>query len=455
MRFRVLFPLLAAVPAISPAQTPPPADPDILRIVSDVSTERIQRSIYVLCSFRTRHTLSDPLPSGDGIGGAGAWIRAEFQRVSAASGGRLQVDTDTFTQHPVMPGLPRPADIENVVATLPGTQPESAGRIYVVSGHYDSRVKNLLDSDSPAPGADDDASGVAAVLEMARAMAGHDFASTIVFMAVSGEEEGLLGSAHWAAMARRRNLDIRAMLDNDIIGNSHAADGTVDRHTVRLFAQGVPPSASPGEDLLKLLRSGGENDTPPRELARAIRDIAARYVPSMGVRIVYRADRYLRGGDHLSFLEQGYPAVRLTEPAEDYRHEHEDVRVENGVSYGDLPEYVDFAYVADVARVNAAALASMARAPGAPGGVEIETARLENDTTLRWAPNPEPNLAGYRIVWRETTSPYWEHSVDVPPNVTRRTLPGISKDNVLFGVEAFDSAGHVSPASYPRPRMTL
>jgi hypothetical protein len=455
MRFRVLFPLLAAVPAISPAQTPPPADPDILRIVSDVSTERIQRSIYVLCSFRTRHTLSDPLPSGDGIGGAGAWIRAEFQRVSAASGGRLQVDTDTFTQHPVMPGLPRPADIENVVATLPGTQPESAGRIYVVSGHYDSRVKNLLDSDSPAPGADDDASGVAAVLEMARAMAGHDFASTIVFMAVSGEEEGLLGSAHWAAMARRRNLDIRAMLDNDIIGNSHATDGTVDRRTVRLFAQGVPPSASPGEDLLQLLRSGGENDTPPRELARAIRDIAARYVPSMGVRIVYRADRYLRGGDHLSFLEQGYPAVRLTEPAEDYRHEHEDVRVENGVSYGDLPEYVDFAYVADVARVNAAALASMARAPGAPGGVEIETARLENDTTLRWAPNPEPNLAGYRIVWRETTSPYWEHSVDVPPNVTRRTLPGISKDNVLFGVEAFDSAGHVSPASYPRPRMTL
>jgi hypothetical protein len=455
MRFRPLFPLFAVLPGMCAAQIQFPADPDIQGIVSEISAERIQRSIYVLSSFRTRHTLSDPQPSGDGIGGAGAWIRAEFQRVSEKSGGRLTVDVDTFTQNPVAPRIPRPVDITNIVATLPGTQPASGDRIYVVSGHYDSRVRNILDADSPAPGADDDASGVAAVLEMARVMAGHEFGATIVFMAVSGEEQGLEGSAHWAAMARAKGLDIPAMLDNDIIGNSHALDGTVDRHTVRLFAQGVPLVAAPDDGLLQLLRSGGENDTPPRELARSIRDIAARYVPSMGVRVIYRADRYLRGGDHLSFLNQGYPAVRFTEPAEDFRHEHEDVRVENGVSYGDLPEFVDFAYVADVARVNAAALAVLARAPATPGGVEIETARLENDTTLRWAPNREPNLAGYRIVWRETTAPFWEHSLDVPAGVTRRTLPGLSKDNVIFGVEAFDSAGHASPAAYPRPRMTL
>jgi hypothetical protein len=455
MRFHRLFPLLVAVPALSPAQTAPPPDPDIRKIVSEISADRIQRSIYVLSSFKTRHTLSDPQPSGDGIGGAASWIRAEFQRVSTASGGRLSVYLDTFTQHPVAPRIPRPVDITNIIATLPGTRLESTGRIYVVSGHYDSRVKNILDSESPAPGADDDASGVAAVLEMARVMSAREFPATIVFMAVAGEEQGLNGSAHWAELARKNRLNIAAMLDNDIIGNSRAPGGGIERHSVRLFAQGVPPVAAPGDGLLQLLRAGGENDTPPRELARAIRDIAAAYVPSMNIRVIYRADRYLRGGDHLPFLERGYPAVRFTEPTEDYRHEHEDVRVENGVSYGDLPDFVDFGYVADVARVNAAVLAALARAPAEPSDVQIETARLENDTTLRWAPNREPDLAGYRIVWRETTAPFWEHSLDVPATVTRKTMPGLSKDNVIFGVEALDTAGHVSPAVFPRPRMTL
>jgi Zn-dependent M28 family amino/carboxypeptidase len=355
----------------------------------------------------------------------------------------------------VAPRIPRPVDITNIIATLPGTRLESTGRIYVVSGHYDSRVKNILDSESPAPGADDDASGVAAVLEMARVMSAREFPATIVFMAVAGEEQGLNGSAHWAELARKNRLNIAAMLDNDIIGNSRAPGGGIERHSVRLFAQGVPPVAAPGDGLLQLLRAGGENDTPPRELARAIRDIAAAYVPSMNIRVIYRADRYLRGGDHLPFLERGYPAVRFTEPTEDYRHEHEDVRVENGVSYGDLPDFVDFGYVADVARVNAAVLAALARAPAEPSDVQIETARLENDTTLRWAPNREPDLAGYRIVWRETTAPFWEHSLDVPATVTRKTMPGLSKDNVIFGVEALDTAGHVSPAVFPRPRMTL
>lgn len=455
MRYRSWFPLLAAIPSLGFAGPPPSPDPGILKVVSEISADRIQRSIYVLASFKTRHTLSDPLPSGDGIGGAGAWIRAEFERVSTATGGRLRVDTDIFTQHPVAPRIPRPVEMTNIVATLPGSRPSSSDRIYVVSGHYDSIVRNVLDADSPAPGADDDASGVAAVLELARVMSSREYPSTIVFMAVAGEEQGLFGSAHWAAKARATGLDIEAMLDDDIIGNSHAPDGRVDRHSVRLFAQGILPTATPGDALLELIRSGGENDTPPRELGRAIRDIVSEYVPSMSVRVIYRTDRYLRGGDHIPFLEQGYPAVRFTEPTEDFRHEHEYVRTENGVSYGDIPDYVDFGYVADVARVNAASLAEMALAPARPADVQIETARLENDTTLRWAPNTEPNLAGYRIVWRETTSPFWEHSLDVPATVTRRTMPGLSKDNVLFGVEAFDTAGHVSPAVYPTARRTL
>jgi len=432
-----------------------PTDPDLFQIVSEVSPERIQRSIFVLASFKTRHTLSDPAPSGDGIGGAASWIRAEFNRAADESGGRLKVEMDTFLQQPQPPRILRPVQITNVVATLPGSRAGSAGRIYVVSGHYDSRVKNPLDATSPAPGANDDASGVAAVLELAHVLCHRTFPSTLVFMAVAGEEEGLNGSTHWARQARAQGLDIEGMLDNDIIGSSRADDGSIDRHTVRLFAQGVPPVEHPGDQLLTLLRDGGENDTPPRELARAIRDLAGRYVPSMNIRLIYRTDRYLRGGDHLPFLQQGYPAVRFTEPAEDFRHQHEDVRVENGVKYGDIPEFVDFAYVADVARVNAVALAGLARAPAAPREVQIETARLENDTTLRWAANTEPDLAGYRIVWRETTSPFWEHALDVGRDVTRRQVRGVSKDNVVFGVEAFDTAGRASPAVFPVPRQTL
>jgi hypothetical protein len=296
---------------------------------------------------------------------------------------------------------------------------------------------------------------VAAVLELAHVMSHYRFGATIVFLAVAGEEQGLYGSKHWAQAARERGLDIEAMFDNDIIGSSRSESGGVDRGTVRLFAQGVPPTAKPDDSLLAMLRAGGENDTPPRELARAVRDIAGQYVPSLKVRVIYRADRYLRGGDHLPFLENGYPAVRFTEPAEDFRRQHQDVREENGVQYGDTPDHVDYAYTADVARVNGAALAVLARAPGPPRSVEIEAARLENDTTLRWEPGTEPGLAGYRIVWRETTAPFWENSMEVPKGVNRVKVPGVSKDNVVFGVEAFDALGHSSYAVFPSARKTL
>ena len=450
--------LLAAVllAPLAPAEgppPPPPLDPEIAAIVRELSPERIQRSIFVLASFKTRHTLSDPLPSGDGIGGAASWIRAEFERASKESGGRLRVDLDSFEQSPAPPRIPQAVQITNIVATLPGSDPD--GRTLVVSGHYDSRATNPLDATSAAPGADDDASGVAAVLEMAHVMSHHKFAATLVFLAVAGEEQGLNGSTHWAQLAKEANTNIEAMFDNDIIGSSRSEAGALDRGSVRLFAQGVPPTATPDDRQLALLRNGGENDTPPRELARAVRDIAAAYVPGMKVRVIYRADRYLRGGDHLPFLERGYAAVRFTEPAEDFRRQHQDVREEKGVAYGDVPDHVDFAYTADVARVNAAGLAVLARAPAPPAEVQIETARLENDTTLRWAPSPEADLGSYRVVWRETTAPFWEHSLDVAKGVTRVSIPGVSKDNVIFGVEVVDAAGHASPAVFPTARKTL
>jgi hypothetical protein len=276
----------------------------------------------------------------------------------------------------------------------------------------------------------------------------------------------LQGAKHWADTARARGVNVAAMFTNDIVGNTLHEDGTRDRSHVRLFAEGVPvpplptpaptpPVAQPlPADVLAQLRTGGENDFPTRQLARAIQTTAAKYVPQFPVQIIYRRDRYLRGGDHSPFLDAGFPAVRFTEPYEVFARQHQDVRVENGIQYGDLPEFVDFAYIADVARVNAAALAELARAPAPPRNVEVETAKLENDTTIRWTPNDEPDVAGYRIVWRDTTAPQWQHAVDVPKETARHTLQP-SKDNVIFGVEAFDAAGHTSPAVYPKPRREL
>jgi hypothetical protein len=280
-------------------------------------------------------------------------------------------------------------------------------------------------------------------------MSRRSFDATIVFMAVAGEEQDLIGSGHWAKAAAEKQLDIAGMITNDIIGNTRAEGGGVDRSHVRLFAEGVPPGNLSPETQSRV-RTGGENDGPTRQLARAIKELGERYVAGMTVKVIYRRDRYLRSGDHASFLEHGYPAVRLSEPAEDYRHQHQNVREEGGIAYGDTADLVDFGYVANVARVNAAALAGLALAPAVPAQVELEAARLENDTTLRWQPNREPDLAGYRVVWRETTAPFWQDGRDVG-KVTRYTVKGLSKDNLVFGVQALDSGGHASPAGYPRP----
>jgi len=424
-------------------------NPQIGKIVREISAANIEALIRKLAAFHTRHTLSETESDTRGIGAARRWIKAELERYSRESGGRLKVEFDEFTQEPVA-RIPRAVQIVNVVATLPGRQPESRDRIYVVSGHYDSRASEALDATSAAPGANDDASGTAAVMEMARVMSKYEFDATLVFMAVAAEEQGLNGSTHWAEMAKQKGLNIAGMITNDIIGSSRADDGRVDDSQVRLFAEGVPPAREVSNELRTLLQTGGENDSPARLLARRIKEIGEHYVPGMKVNIIYRRDRYLRGGDHSPFLDRGYAAVRMTEPNEDFRHQHQDVRKENGVQYGDLPEFVDFNYVAQVARINASALAALALAPAAPRNVEVETVKLENDTTLRWEANKEPDLTGYRIVWRETTSPAWQHAQHAG-NVTRYTVKGVSKDNYLFGVQAVDRDGNVSVATYPKP----
>ncbi|MEP6818197.1 MAG: M28 family metallopeptidase [bacterium] len=420
----------------------------ISRIVQVINARNIERTVRKLVSFGTRNTLSTQTDPDRGVGAARDWLFSEFSKVAEESGGRMTVAKQTFEQ-PKAARVPQPIMITNIVATLKGTQPESAGRTYIVSGHYDSMCTSPTDATCDAPGANDDASGTAAVLEMARVMAKYKFDATIIFMAVAGEEQGLLGSTYAAEQAKQKSVDVEAMFTNDIIGSSTSSDGVRDAHTVRVFSEGVPSNEKPEEATVRR-GVGGENDSAPRQLARFIKETGERYVPGMRVMMVYRRDRYLRGGDHIPFLERGFAAVRFTEPHEDYRHQHQNVRIENGVHYGDLPQFDDFNYIASVARVNAASLATLALAPARPKNVGLVTARLTNDTDLKWDANKEPDLAGYEIVWRDTTSPVWTNARGVG-NVTSFTMKAMSKDNYFFGVRAVDKLGNRSPVSFPHP----
>lgn len=455
MEMRAHFLLLAAIAATSAqaapkAEPPPKGSPQIAEAAREISPKNIETSIRKLVSFGTRHTLSDANSETRGIGAARRWIQSEFERYSKDAGGRLEVMMDEFTQPPGQRNR-EPVQVVNVVATLSGAQPESRDRIYVVTGHYDSRVTDVMNTTADAPGANDDASGVAAVLEMSRVMSKRQWDATLVFIAVAGEEQGLFGSTHWAQMAKEKGWNVAGMITNDIIGSSHGDDGRVDNNHVRLFAEGVPPLKEMPDELRTRVQTGGENDSSARELARFIKTTAEANVPGMTVNIVYRRDRYLRGGDHSPFLDAGFPAVRMTEPNEDFRHQHQDLRTEGGVKLGDLAEFCDFDYIAQVARVNAAALGALALAPAVPSDVKVDTKELTNDTTLVWRANNEPDVAGYQIVWRETTAPFWQQSASVGLE-TRYTAPHISKDNYLFGVSAVDKDGNVSPAAYPEPQ---
>jgi Zn-dependent M28 family amino/carboxypeptidase len=319
----------------------------------------------------------------------------------------------------------------------------------VVTGHYDSRVTDVLNGVDDAPGADDDASGVAVIMELARVTAKRHSEATLVFAAVAGEEQGLYGSDHMAQVYRDAGADIQAMFSNDIVGTGDAHDGhRHEPHVVRLFVEGVPTTETPAQATIRQ-NVGGENDGPSRQLGRFASAVAANPQTDMSVRVIWRRDRYLRGSDHISFLLRGYPAARFTEPRENFNHEHNDVRTVDGVQFGDLPQFCDFEYIARVARVNLATLWSLAQAPSTPKTVLIDTTALTNMSTLKWTLGTEADLAGYEIVWRDSTAPDWTHVIPVGKVATATV--DISKDNVQFGVRSVDTAGHRSPAASPAP----
>ena len=419
-------------------------NPAITSMVAEVSAANLRRSVETLVSFGTRHTLSDTGSTVRGIGAARRWIFAEFQRHAGGSRGRMSVEFHETTA-PLSARVPSPTKVVNVVATL--NSGIKNGRMIVIGAHYDSRAGDPLDAHSDAPGANDDGSGTAVVLELARITASREFDATIVFIAFAGEEQGLLGARAWAEMARERGWNIEAMLNNDIVGNSVGGDGIEEGKYVRVFSEAYSPLDT-GSVFRVRNTLGLENDGASRLLARFVNEIAAMYTPGFAATMVYRRDRFLRGGDHSPFHDRGFAAVRFSVARENYDWQHQNVRTEGGREYGDLPRFMNFDYCANVARVNLAALATLALAPAPPENVEILTSRLEYETTLRWNAGKEPDLAGYVVRYRETTSPVWQEAeFTKDTTVTLKLL----KDDHLFGVQSVDREGNVSLARVPRP----
>ncbi len=440
---------------------------ELKQMLREIDRRNIENTITTLADFGTRHTESSQTDPNQGIGAAITFVFNTLQAYAAASGGRMTVALQTYHQPPIPGTILNPAgvDITNVVATLKGSL--TPDRIYVISGHMDSRRLNLTDPDPPQAAADDDASGVAVVLELARIFSRHQPESTIVFTAVDGEEEGLFGSGNQAKLFKAAGANVEGMFSNDIVGASRAQDGTPETHRVRLFTEGVPttlaPSAIPPTTpplsgalltsdqslALQLLQlTAGENDSQSRQLGRFVKNVAENDETDMRVWVIYRRDRYLRASDHVSYQQQGYPAARLTEPNETFAHEHQDTRVVDGVQFGDLIEFVDFAYVERVAKVNACALWALSQGPGTPKNVQIHAPVLTNDTLLTWDANTDPDLAGYEVVWRMTSEEDWTNAIPAG-NVTSLTLPLSPKDNFQFGVRAVDRDGHHSPVAFP------
>ncbi|WP_348264853.1 M20/M25/M40 family metallo-hydrolase [Telmatobacter sp. DSM 110680] len=443
----------------------PPADPAIARAIALIKPGQIHQTIEKLVSFGTRSTLSSmetDLPPREGINAAADWIAEEFESISRECGGCLEIKRDTFTADPGSASgspwagrIPKPTKITNVYAIQRGTDPAQSKRIVLVTGHYDSRNLNILDDHGAAPGANDDASGVAVSLECARALSKLKFPGTIVYAAVAGEEQGLVGSGHLAKVAKDEGWDLEAVLNNDIVGGNTTPDDPLQlKDRVRVFSEGVPVSAIP-EEARKVRALGKEDDSPSRELARAIAETTRAYFSKQATAkpfsafLVNRPDRYLRGGDHSSFNREGFAAVRFTEWREDYNHQHQNVTKPQSGSespvLGDLIEFVDFNYVAAVARLNAATLATLAAAPGEPQKVIIVNKMTENGSTLTWEPPVGGGVAHYEVLWRETTAPSWQYVKQVAATASEGpvtvSLP-VSKDNVIFGVRAVDAKGH-------------
>jgi hypothetical protein len=442
--FIIYFLLLLSLNA--GAQTIVNRDPEIKKMVDEISAKNIEQHVRKLVSFHTRHNLSDQNDPSKGIGASWNWIKSELEKNIPSSSGRLEVKFEEYTVGGQGQRIANETKLKNVVATLKGTNPDD-DRIIVISAHLDSRAAADNDNTSFAPGANDDGSGIAAILELVRIMSARKFSATIVFMAVSGEEHGLYGAKYMAAKAKQEKWNIIAMLNNDMIGNS-GSSGTLlnDNMKVRVFSEGVP--AFETEQMAALRKyTSGENDSRSRQLARYIKETGERYTDQINVTLVYRNDRFGRGGDHTPFCQEGFTAVRLTEYNENYDRTHKIPAVVNGIQEGDLPEYVDYEYVRKNAGVNLATIANLALAPYEPVNCGLVVSGLTNSTTLRWeAPAKGIKPAGYYLLMRETYQPLWEKKIFVTG--TEITLP-YSKDNYFFGIQSVDAAGHESIAVFP------
>ncbi|CAB0150036.1 Bacterial leucyl aminopeptidase [Pseudidiomarina piscicola] len=417
-------------------------------IAAAVSAERIEHDITALVGFGTRHTLSETESDTRGIGAARRWIKAEFEDISAACGGCLEV----YFQSQVISGesrIPEATEVVSVIAVQRGSV--DPDRYVIMSGDIDSRVSDVMDATSDAPGANDNASGVAGTLEAARVLSQYEFAGTIVYAALAGEEQGLFGGKIMAEQAQKDGWRIKAVLNNDMIGNIEGVNGVINNSTARIFAEGTRMDETESEARRRRF-TGGEVDSPSRNLARYIDWMADRYIDNLNTRVIYRLDRFGRGGHHRPFNDLGYPGVRIMETNENYNRQHQDLRVEDGITYGDTLEGVDFDYAAKLTALNAVSLAGMAWAPSPPANVSISGA-VSPSTTLAWQPaaeNEAEHIAGYRVYWRHTDAPNWQFNRDVGL-VDEYTLENIVIDNYFFGVAAVSKDGFESPVVFPGP----
>ncbi|MBS1759033.1 MAG: M28 family metallopeptidase [Bacteroidetes bacterium] len=422
-------------------------DAAIEKMANEVSKDSLESYINKMVSFGTRNTLSNQISNIRGIGAARNWVLSKFNQFAASSDGRLSAIIDTITLQPDGKRVDRKIILGNVVATLKGTDVQDK-RIFIVSGHLDNMRSNVMDSVGNAPGANDDASGVANVLECARIMSKRNFPATIIFVAVSGEEQGLLGANFMASNAKKEHWDIEAVFNNDIIGSNNSNETNITNNTqVRVFSEAFS-ILDTGKAALNIRNLGLENDSKSRQLARYIKEIGERYVDNLEVVMVYRPDRFLRGGDHIPYLQRGFTAVRITEMNENYTHQHQDVRLENGIQYGDLPEYMDFEYLRKNTCLNLCNLANLAKAPSEPLEVKMETRKLTNFSNLSWKSPKHGNVKGYFVLIRETTSPIWQKKIFTTE--TKMDLP-FSKDNYFFGVQAVGEDGNESLAVISLP----
>jgi Zn-dependent M28 family amino/carboxypeptidase len=424
-------------------------DTQIEKMVSEISKDSLQSFIKKLVSFGTRNTLSIQADSKRGIGAARNWVLSRFNEFAkeSAAGGRLTAFIDTVTLTADGRRVNRSIILGNVVAALKGNDPAD-DRIFIISGHLDNMRSNVMDSVSDAPGANDDASGVAAVMECARVMSKHSFPATIIFVAVSGEEQGLLGANHMAEKAKIEKWNIEAVLNNDIMGSNNNNETNIINNTkIRVFSEAFSVNDT-GRAMQTIRNLGLENDGKARQLARYVKEIGERYVDNLEIVMVYRNDRFLRGGDHTPYVQRGYAAVRITEMNENYYHQHQDVRMENGIQYGDLPEFMDFEYLRKNTAMNLCNLANLAKSPSMPREVRVETRRLTNFTNLAWKAPKVGKVKGYYVLMRETTSPVWQKKIFTPD--IKIDLP-YSKDNYFFAVQSISMDGNEGLPVIPTP----